>query len=278
MKVLRIDEVNARILRALMNDARTSFTQMAKENKITAAAVRSRYENLKHAGVITGAIMQINPHRIGFSCHGFLGIKAHPEKVKEVKDYLIKQPYILLTWNKIQEFNIGNYFATPDLEYFTEINDKLKSYPHIKSVQPLIYVGLPVNEYPENLIIEPNTEIEQQKFGKKADESPFKKCFIQTPELEQMDKIDREIAKTLSQNARTPFSAIAKKLKTSTSQVIKKYKKLKENNFFLRSSITVDPKKLGYRANAMIHKDSNWHKNYRYPQKNSENPERYHIR
>ena len=78
MKILKIDQVNANILRALLRDARTSFTEMAKENKITAAAVRSRYENLKNAGVITGAIMQINPHRIGFSCYGFLGIKANP--------------------------------------------------------------------------------------------------------------------------------------------------------------------------------------------------------
>lgn len=263
MKKLRIDEVNANILRALLKDARTSFTEMAKENKISVAAVRSRYENLTKAGVITGAVMQINPQLIGFSCYGFLGIKVHPEKVKEVKDYLIKQPYILATWNKIQESNIGNYFATPNLDYFTEMSDKLKSHPHIKSVQPLIYVGLPFNDYPENLIIKPNTEIyQQQNFGEKAShviaqekaaENQFKKRFIQTPRLMHMNKIDREIAKMLSQNARIPFSTIAKKLNISTSHVIKKYKNLRESGLFLRSSITVDPKKLGYQANAMIY-------------------------
>ena len=54
--------------------------------------MRSRYENLKNAGVITGAIMQVNPPFIGFSCYGFLGIKTHPEKVKELQDFLSKQP------------------------------------------------------------------------------------------------------------------------------------------------------------------------------------------
>jgi DNA-binding Lrp family transcriptional regulator len=67
-----------------------------------------------------------------------------------------------------------------------------------------------------------------------------------------MNKTDREIARTLAQNARIPFSTIAKKVKISTSQVIKKYNSLKENRLFLKSSITVDPKKLGYQANAMI--------------------------
>jgi Lrp/AsnC family transcriptional regulator for asnA, asnC and gidA len=252
VKILRIDEINANILRTLLRDARTSFTAMAKENKITAAAVRSRYENLKNAGVITGAIMQINPHRIGFSCYGFLGIKAHPEKVNEVKDYLNEQPCILSTWTKIQESNIGNYFATPDLEYFTEISDQLKSCLHIKSVQPLIYAGLPVNEYPENLVIKPDTDICHHTY-EEVPEHRFKKHFIQTPELEQMDKVDRQIAGILAHDARTPFSTIAKKVKISTSQVIKKYKNLKEDGFFLRSSITVDMKKLGYKANAMIY-------------------------
>jgi Lrp/AsnC family transcriptional regulator for asnA, asnC and gidA len=262
MKNLRIDEINANILRTLLKDARNSFTEMAKENKITAAAVRSRYENLKKAGVITGAIMQINPHRIGFSCYGFLGIRVHPENVKEVTDYLVKQPYILATWNKIQEINIGNYFATRDLKHFTEITNDLKSYPYVKSLKPLIYVGSSFTEYPENLIIKPDTEIKQQNFRETpsnvipqedAVEEKIKKRFSGTSELTQMDKFDRETVRMLSQNARTPFSTIAKKLNMSTSHIIHKYKKLLKSKMFLSSSITIDPRKLGYQANAMVY-------------------------
>ena len=53
MKTFRIDGVNANILRTLLKDARTSFTEMAKENNTSVAVVRSRYLNLKKAGVIT---------------------------------------------------------------------------------------------------------------------------------------------------------------------------------------------------------------------------------
>jgi DNA-binding Lrp family transcriptional regulator len=263
VRELKIDEISANIIRTLLKDARTSFTEMAKENKITAAAVRSRYENLKKAGVIVGAIMQINPHRVGFRFFGFLGIKVHPERVAEVTEYLRKQPYILATWNKIQEINIGNYFAVSNLELFAKIIDKLRSYPHIKSVQPLIYVGLPNHDHPENLIINPNTEIKkQQNFGEKttqltaqerAAENQLKKSLIQTSELKQMNKIDRQITKILSQNSRTPFSAIAKKVNMSTSHTIKTYKKLVDKRYFLSSSITIDTRKLGYKANAMIY-------------------------
>lgn len=67
-----------------------------------------------------------------------------------------------------------------------------------------------------------------------------------------MEKIDLEIAKRLSKNARTPFSHIAKQLNLFTAYVIERYKKLKESGFFIRSSITVDMEKLGYPANTMI--------------------------
>jgi Lrp/AsnC family transcriptional regulator for asnA, asnC and gidA len=263
VRELKIDKINANIVKTLLNDARTSFTEMAKENKITAAAVRSRYENLKKAGVITGAIMQINPLRIGFRCFGFLGVKAHPARSAEVMEYLRKQHYILATWNKIQEINIGNFFAVSNLENFTEIHDKLRAHPHIKNVQPLIYVGLPYHNHPEKLVIKSNTEIiQQQNFGKKtanmleqerAAKEQLKKPLSQTPELQRMSNIDRQIAKILSQNARTPFSVIAKELNISTSHAIKTYKKLIEKKYFLGSSITIDPRKLGYKANAMIY-------------------------
>lgn len=42
-----IDEINAKILRMLLCEARTSFTQIAKECKISVNSVRNRFEQLK---------------------------------------------------------------------------------------------------------------------------------------------------------------------------------------------------------------------------------------
>ena len=60
-------------------------------------------------------------------------------------------------------------------------------------------------------------------------------------------------AKMLSENARTPFNFIAKQLGLSTSNVIKKYNDMKEKGMFLRSTITLDLEKLGYRATAIVY-------------------------
>lgn len=256
MAGVKIDQINANIIRALLMDARTSFTEMAKQNGVTVVAVRSRYKNLVKTGVIKGAIMQINPASLGYNCTGYFGFSVNPEKRAEVKDFLDNEPYVLSSWNKIQEINLGTFFALPNLEYFNTVSDKLKSYPHVREVQPLIYVGFLVGDHPENLVIRTDVEVNNQKestLKQGRPQPPLTKKFVEPAELQQMSKVDRQIAKMLSENARTPFSFISKQLGLSTSNVIKKYNNMKEKGMFLRSTITLDLEKLGYKANAMIY-------------------------
>ncbi len=63
-----------------------------------------------------------------------------------------------------------------------------------------------------------------------------------------MDKLDREIIRELSQDARKPFMAIAKKLGTSTQTIIRRYNEMKANGTIAFSSITINLEKIGYRG------------------------------
>jgi Lrp/AsnC family transcriptional regulator for asnA, asnC and gidA len=147
------------------------------------------------------------------------------------------------------------------LDYFTAVTDELRSHPNVKSIQPLIYVGLPHNQYPENLNLKVNQEIKNphnfsewfEKPEYNDDEEPFKKHLFRPAQLTKMKKTDRQIAKMLTTDARTPFSTIANEINRSTAFVINRYAKLKEKGLFIYSSITLDLKKLGYQANAMIY-------------------------
>jgi Lrp/AsnC family transcriptional regulator for asnA, asnC and gidA len=233
---------------------------MAKENNITISSVKSRYDNLKKSGVINGVIMMVNPEKIGFTCYGFLGFKVCPENIKELHVFLNRQTYCLATWNRLQEINLGCYFALPDFRDLTKILDQLKTHSYIKEVQPLINVGTPIDMHPENLIIKKNTDPSQQTVFKEdfhlnlEEESKkgLQKSYIETSQLRKMKKGEREIAKILCQNARTSFTNMAKQLNMSTANVSRIYKKLRKNGYLLRCSITVNLKKLGYQANLMI--------------------------
>lgn len=254
MAGVRIDETNANILRRLLKDARTSFTELAEENDITPAAAISRYKNLKKSGVIGGSFMQINPQYLGFNCTGYLGLSVEPQKSEEIEEALDKEPYILSTWIRVHQNNIGSFFATPNLEYFNTVTEKLNMHPYIKSIHPFIHVGFLISDHPENLIIRTGVKVEQPN-SKERQSCPFNlrdKTFVRTPEIERMDKLDRNIVQMLSYDARTSFNYIAKKLKISTSTAINRYQKLKNEGAFLRSTIDIDLGKLGYTSRVMI--------------------------
>lgn len=260
MKTITIDETNANILKSLLNDARTSFTEMAKDNNTSVTSIRSRYLNMKKAGIINGSILQINLDKLGFSCYGFLEIEADRKNVSAVKDFLRKQPCILSTWNDTQRHMLVNCFATSDLNCFRDLLTEVKGNPLIKNFHSELYEGFAFNEHPENFIIKTNRKIELENAKEKTVKSVIEKIeksvkprLIETLQLNHINKIDLGLIKKLLQNSRTPFSHIAKQLNVSTAYIIERYKKLKESGFFVRSSITVNMEKLGYPAFATIY-------------------------
>ncbi len=62
----------------------------------------------------------------------------------------------------------------------------------------------------------------------------------------QLDKIDQQILDMLIDNARTPFTEIAKKLDISAGTVHVRVKKLENAGIIKGASLTVDYNKLGY--------------------------------
>jgi len=67
-----------------------------------------------------------------------------------------------------------------------------------------------------------------------------------------MDEIDLQIIKELSENARKPFSKIAKKVGVSTQTVIKRYNEMKAKGIIQTCAIKINLQKLGYEGTAHL--------------------------
>ena len=254
---MKIDSVNGFIIKELLRDSRKSFTEIAKKVGITSTAVRNRYLNLKKLGIIIGSTILVNPRALGYNCYGFLGVKVDQKKRNEVKDFLNNQEGIIFTWEKIQEINIGSYFALHSLEDFSKLTEILRKNLYIREIQPLIYLGSPFTQRPDKLNIKSDKEISliEEKKSKKENLSQeiIKENNVETSKLFKLDKIDLEIMRILSKNSRSSFNGIAKKLSVSTVQVINRYEKLKEDKVIINSSVMINPQKIGYNANAMFY-------------------------
>ena len=67
-----------------------------------------------------------------------------------------------------------------------------------------------------------------------------------------MDRIDREILKTLKKNPNKTFLKVAKEIGVSTSTVLNRYEKLKMDDVIFGASIIIDLSKIGYQGKAFL--------------------------
>jgi len=87
---VQIDGIDKKILRALMEDARTSILEIARGVGVSGAAIHQRLRKLEKSGLLSGSKFILNPKILGYTTMAFVGIfldKAanNPDAVRQLK-------------------------------------------------------------------------------------------------------------------------------------------------------------------------------------------------
>lgn len=77
-----LDDLDKRILSALLVDARSPLMEMAKKFHVSHGTVHSRIEKMKEMGVITGTKITMDLKKLGYDVTCFIGIN-----LKSARDY-----------------------------------------------------------------------------------------------------------------------------------------------------------------------------------------------
>ncbi|MFD1062933.1 Lrp/AsnC ligand binding domain-containing protein [Winogradskyella litorisediminis] len=89
-KGIFIDGIDKKILRALMEDARTPILEIARGVGISGAAIHQRLRKLEKSGLLAGSKFIVNPKVLGYTTMAFVGVYldkavSNPEAVKQLK-------------------------------------------------------------------------------------------------------------------------------------------------------------------------------------------------
>ena len=89
-QTITLDGIDKKILRALMQDARTPVLVIAREVGISGAAIHQRLRKLEKSGLIAGSKFIIDPKILGYTTMAFIGVYldkavSNPEAVKQLK-------------------------------------------------------------------------------------------------------------------------------------------------------------------------------------------------
>lgn len=81
---MELDEIDREILRILQEDARTPFSEIARQIDMSSATVHERVNRMEEADVIEGYHARVNPGEVGFGVDAFVGVRVEQGYEQEV--------------------------------------------------------------------------------------------------------------------------------------------------------------------------------------------------
>ena len=147
MEKHRIDELDKKILNALMENARLPYAELAKSFSVSAATIHVRIEKMKSSGIITGTHLAVDHKELGFDVCCFIGIK-----LSNAGDY----PEVIEQLRSIEEV-VEAYYTTGQYSIFIKIMttsieelqwlliDKIQSIENIQATDTLISLQNSIN-------------------------------------------------------------------------------------------------------------------------------------
>jgi Lrp/AsnC family transcriptional regulator for asnA, asnC and gidA len=117
---LQIDGLDRKILSLITENARIPYLEVARECKVSGAAIHQRIQRLTRLGVITGSEFIIDPKKVGYHTCAYMGIflesaSLYPEVVKKLRGI----PEIIQC-----HYTTGNYSIF--IKVYTKNNEDLK--------------------------------------------------------------------------------------------------------------------------------------------------------
>ena len=137
---IQIDGIDKKILRALIEDARTPILEIARHIGISGAALHQRLRKLEKSGLIAGSKFVINPKMLGYKTMAFIGIfldKAmnNPDAVRRLK----KIPEVLECHYTTGNWSILIKILCKDNEHLMHLlNKEIQTIPGVSRTETFI--------------------------------------------------------------------------------------------------------------------------------------------
>ena len=231
-------ELDAKILRNLLEDGRISYVELAKKCKATKDKVWKRCRAMEKKGIITGATTQINFEDFGYAALATLLISVEAQQIEEAMEFIEKITEIRAHRQYNSVYNVRAFATLRNLNELDYIKQVIRR--KLPTIGLKTYIWMGVRNIPENLNL--NSHLGDNN---ESSQSNSKTLTYKSSDKSIIDDIDKKILQELTVDGRVSFTELAEEIGLSTNTILKRYHKLVENGS-IKVSIQIDPKKMGY--------------------------------
>jgi len=138
---LKVTVTDLKIIKALQVDARTSYTDLAKELGVSKNTISNRVRLLKENGVITSSILLVDFNKFGYGCVATLGVKVVPSKLDDVIKYVKSIPGADFCSGGLGSYNIIVFLFLENTEELKHVIEEIKKEPAVLQVNTSIWTS-----------------------------------------------------------------------------------------------------------------------------------------
>ena len=120
-----LDRVDREILKILQQDARISFSKIAKMLDMSESTIHMRIKRLREEGVLRGFYADIDPEKLGLRVSAFIMLKADPKMYQQVLDKLKSMKEVVEIYDVTGEYYALLKVMVSDNEKLAEVLDKI---------------------------------------------------------------------------------------------------------------------------------------------------------
>src|SRR6202035_379017 len=123
---MSLDEIDARIVTALIRDARASYAVIGNEVGLSAPAVKRRVDRLRASGAITGFSARVDPSALGWTTEGYVELywRGRPSPA-DIAAAVSKHPEITDACTVTGEADALLHIRAADVRHFERVMERI---------------------------------------------------------------------------------------------------------------------------------------------------------
>lgn len=146
-KLSDIDKLDRQILSVLMKDAKTPYTDIAKQLFVSGGTIHVRMKKLEQLGIVKGANLVVDYSKLGYDISAFLGIYLEKSSLyDQVAQALHDIPEIVGAHYTTGLYNIFAKVVCRDTKHLRKVlNDKIQNINGIQRTETFISLHENIN-------------------------------------------------------------------------------------------------------------------------------------
>jgi len=135
-----LDQTDTAILRALQQDARTKYSTIAQQQRVSVDTIIKRLKKLQQQGIVKHTTILLDPRRLGHEVLANLAIDAEPSCITEVVGYIQSREGVLFATHTMGQHPVLAIAATRTMNEMNALKETIQSHTKVQDVKASIWV------------------------------------------------------------------------------------------------------------------------------------------